>query len=52
MGISYTGTLRTTHPNEEAPVGWLEIGELIPTETDPSAKLHPALKLLATESML
>ena len=43
MGVSYTGTLRTTQPNEEAPVGWLEIGELIPTETDPSAKLHPAL---------
>ena len=43
MGISYTGCLRTTHPNEGAPVGWLDIGELIPTETDPSAKLHPAL---------
>lgn len=43
MGISYTGTLRTAHPNEEAPVGWLEIGELIPAETAPSDKLHPAL---------
>ena len=43
MGISYTGTLRTAYPDEEAPVGWLEIGELISTETDPSAKLHPAL---------
>ena len=43
MGISYTGCLRTTHPNEGAPVGRLDIGELIPTETDPSAKLHPAL---------
>ena len=32
MGISYTGCLRTAHPNEEAPVGWLEIGELIPAE--------------------
>ena len=43
MGISYTGCLRTAHPDEEAPVGWLEIGELIPTETDPSDRLHPAL---------
>ena len=43
MGISYTGCLRTTRPNEGAPVGWLEIGELIPAETDPSDKLHPAL---------
>ena len=43
MGISYTGCLRTAHPDEQAPVGWLEIGELIPAETDPSAKLHPAL---------
>ena len=43
MGVSYTGCLRTLHPDEEAPVGWLEIGELIPTETAPSAKLHPAL---------
>ncbi len=43
MGVSYTGILRTVHPDEEAPVNRLEIGELIPTETDPSAKLHPAL---------
>ncbi len=43
MGISYTGCLRTAHPDEGAPVGRLDIGELIPTETDPSAKLHPAL---------
>ena len=43
MGISYTGCLRTTHPNEQAPLGSLEIGELIPAETAPSAKLHPAL---------
>ncbi len=44
MGISYTGCLRTTPSNEQAPLGWLEIGELIPTETDPSDRLHPALK--------
>ena len=43
MGISYTGCLHTTNPNEEVPVGWLEIGELIPAETVPSANLHPAL---------
>ena len=43
MGVSYTGCLRTTHPDEEAPVGWLEIGELIPAETDSSDRLHPAL---------
>ena len=43
MGISHTGCLRTTHSNERAPLGWLEIGELIPAETDPSNKLHPAL---------
>ena len=43
MGFSYTGCLHTAHPDEEAPVGWLEIGELTPTETNPSAKLHPAL---------
>ena len=43
VGISYTGCLRTAHPNEEAPVGWLEIGELIPAEKSPSDRLHPAL---------
>ena len=43
MGVSYTGCLRTTRPNEEAPVSWLEIGELIPAETAPCDRLHPAL---------
>ncbi len=43
IGISYTGCLRTSHLDEEAPVGWLEVGELIPTETAPSERLHPAL---------
>ena len=28
MGISYTGALRIKQPNEQAPVSWLEIGEL------------------------
>ena len=43
MGVSYLGCLRTARPDEEAPIGWLEVGELIPAETAPSAKLHPAL---------
>ena len=43
IGVSYTGCLRTAHPDEKAPVGWLEVGELIPTETAPSERLHPAL---------
>ena len=43
MGISYIGTLRTTHPNAGTPVGRLDIGELIPEETGPSDRLHPAL---------
>ena len=29
VGISYTGLLRTTLPNEHLPVSWLEIGEMI-----------------------
>ena len=32
MGISYTGTLRTIHPNEQVPLSWLEIGEVIPAK--------------------
>ena len=43
MGVSYTGCLRTTHPNEQTSVGWLEIGELIPVETDSLDRLHPVL---------
>ena len=43
MGLSYTGCLRTTRPNERVSTGWLEIGELIPAETVPSNKLHPVL---------
>ena len=43
MGVSYTGCLRTRQPNEGAPVGRLDIGELIPRETDSSGKLHPVL---------
>ena len=43
MGASYTGSLRTTRPNEEVPVSWLEIGELIPIEMGALDCLHPAL---------
>ena len=43
IGVSYTGSLRATHPNEEAPVSWLEIGELIPVEMGFLDRPHPAL---------
>ncbi len=43
LGVSYTGSLRTTRPNEEAPVSWLEIGELIPAEMGFLDRPHPAL---------
>ena len=43
MGVSYTGSLRATRPNEEAPVSWLEIGELIPPEMGFLDRPHPAL---------
>ena len=28
IGVSYTGSLRIKHPDEQAPLSWLEIGEL------------------------
>ena len=43
MGVSYTGSLRAARPNEEAPVSWLEIGELIPVEMGFLDRPHPAL---------
>ena len=43
MGVSYTGSLRATQPNERAPVSWLEIGELIPPEMGFLDRPHPAL---------
>ena len=43
IGVSYTGSLRLTQPNEQAPVGWLEIGELIPPEMGFLDRPHPAL---------
>ena len=29
IGVSYTGSLRIKHPDEHAPLSWLEIGELV-----------------------
>ena len=43
IGVSYTGSLRATRPNEEAPVSWIEIGELIPAEMGFLDRPHPAL---------
>ena len=43
MGISYTGCLHTTRPNDRVSTGWLEVGELIPAETAPLDKLHLVL---------
>ena len=43
MGVSHTGNLRATRPNEETPVGWLEVGELIPPEMGFLDRPHPAL---------
>ena len=43
MGASYTGSLRATQPNERVPVGWLEIGELIPPEMGFLDRPHPVL---------
>ena len=43
MGISYTGSLYTMRPNEGAPVGWLEIGELVPVEMGFLDRPPPAL---------
>ena len=43
MGVSYTGSLRATQPNEQVPISWLEIGELIPVEMGFLDRPHPAL---------
>ena len=43
MGVSYTGSLRAAQPDERVPVGWLEIGELIPPEMGFLDRPHPAL---------
>ncbi len=43
MGVSYTGSLRATQPNERVPVGWLEIGELTPPKMGSSDRSDPVL---------
>ena len=43
IGVSYTGSLRATRPNEEVSVSWLEIGELIPVEMGFLDRPHPVL---------
>ena len=43
IGVSYTGSIRATRPNEEAPISWLEIGELIPVEMGFLDRPHPVL---------
>ena len=43
MGISYTGSIRATRPNEETPVSWLEIGELVPPEMGSLDRPDPVL---------
>lgn len=41
VGVSYKGSLRTAYPNEQAPIGWLEIGHLTSFESDPSLVVWP-----------
>ena len=43
MGVSYTGSLRATQPNEQAPIGWLEIGELSSIEMGSLERPDPIL---------
>ena len=43
IGVSHTGSLRSTRPNEGAPVSWLETGEIIPPEMGFLDRPHPAL---------
>ena len=43
VGISYTGLLRTTFPDEQLPVSWLEIGEMISVNRGDSNSPDPGL---------
>ena len=43
IGISYTGSLRIKHPDEHAPRGWLEIGELTDIELGSLDRPDPIL---------
>ena len=41
IGVFYTGSLRTAYPDEQAPIGWLEIGHLISVQSDPALIVWP-----------
>ena len=43
MGISYTGSIRAIDSSDQVPLGWLQIGELIPTEMGALGRPDPAL---------
>ena len=43
IGVSYTGSLRLKQPNEQAPVSWLEIGELSSIEMGSLERPDPIL---------
>ena len=43
IGISYTGSLRIKHPNEQVPLSWLEIGELSSIEMGSLDRPDPIL---------
>ena len=56
IGISYTGSIRIKHPDEGAPLGWLEIGELTDIEQgsldQPDPMLVTWLQALCYDSLL
>ena len=43
IGVSYTGSLRIKHPDEHAPLSWLEIGELTDIELGSLDRPDPIL---------
>ncbi len=56
MGISYTGSLRIIQPNEQTPLSWLEIGEVILSKKgdlgDPDPVLNFWLQNLCYDPLL
>ena len=56
IGISYTGSVRIKHPDEWAPLGWLEIGELTDIELgsldNPDPMLFSWLQFLCNDPLL
>ena len=52
IGVSHTGSLRIKHPDEWAPLGWLEIGELTDIELGSLDRPDPILFFLASVPML